>query len=144
MPDVNKFTDIVKNYVGTPFKQHARTPGAGLDCVGVLACAVHEMGWTHYKDVKGYSIRPADSLLSKTLISYGVLIVPKSEIKPGDILEFFYESTPQHVGVAVEENGVLCVVHAYMQRKKVIIHRIDEGLKVNISRVYRLPELVNG
>ena len=39
-----RFAKAAEELVGTPFRLHGRTPAAGVDCVGLVACALKHGG----------------------------------------------------------------------------------------------------
>ncbi len=39
------FVRVARSYIGTPFHHQGRLPGVGLDCAGVIVCALAECGY---------------------------------------------------------------------------------------------------
>ena len=57
-PSADAFADAAEALIGTPFALHGRNPRHGLDCVGLVACAL-EAGGDVPRVPEGYGLRNA-------------------------------------------------------------------------------------
>jgi len=76
-----------KTFLGTPFRHQGRTPGLGLDCVGVVVCALQALG-VPVNDRRTYKSVPPKSMLSENALRHGFTEVKKPPQR-GDILLFW-------------------------------------------------------
>lgn len=132
------FIKIIKSYIGTPFVHQGRVPKIGIDCAGVVICALKELGLDFY-DLNNYNMRPSqDDVLSK-IIENGFSDVSINDMKKGDLLLMSYDGNIQHIAVVSETNPVY-IIHA-VTNKKVIEHRLDEVWKNRVKRVFRFKQI---
>ena len=91
----------------------------GIDCIGLVVAVRAELGIGTY-DVHGYPRAPDGSFLSHFFEAGGVRVAILSA-QPADLLLFKDAKSPCHVGiVTANDNGILCMIHAYAGRHKVI------------------------
>lgn len=125
--------------VGTPFKHRGRSPGAGLDCVGVVLCAV----WSAKLDLPdciGYGPLPKPDYLLHELGKRARRIAwPQAH--NGDVLLFEHRGhDPMHFGILVLNNYV---VHARRAAGKVVKDQLTDALRLKVHSIWR-PEAMHG
>lgn len=108
--------------VGTPFLHQGRTPGVGLDCVGLVrwpqvAVAADD------SDFRAYGRTPNPSRMGLLLNRHFDAISP-SDARPGDILWFRIAGDPQHLAIFTGET---------------IIHAVSNGPCAVVEHGYRHP-----
>lgn len=129
---MNDFVTIARTYISTPFHHQGRMPGVGLDCAGVVVCALKESGYP-VEDVKGYGRIPANGLFQAMMekhcdpISFG-------DVQTGDLLMFAFRGDMQHI--AIYDNGML--IHAYSDVFKVVENSLDATWMKRLRGCYRL------
>lgn len=101
---------VARRFIGTPFVHQQRSPGVGIDCVGVLICAAKLLGLRH-EDFREYG-READGAKLEEFLARHCRRVPVDEFLPGHALAFWFEKRDhyQHVAVATGPNSM---VHAH-------------------------------
>jgi hypothetical protein len=124
--------EAARSFVGTRWHHQGRTPGAGLDCVGVAVLAARAAG-LEVQDLEGYSRRPDGRSLMATVEAQADR-VSADDIQPGDVLVFRIDVHPQHVGVAV---GGGRMVHALAQTRSVVEVDLDQHWRDRLVGVYR-------
>ena len=96
----------------------------GLDCVGVVACALKDSGIEVDVPVD-YSASPYPDLILPYVRRYCAEI-RECEVLPGDIIVFkLYTSRPRHLGIITQCNP-LYMVHAYSGAERVSEHQLDD------------------
>jgi cell wall-associated NlpC family hydrolase len=138
---INKLIEEARKYLGVPWKHQGRTMN-GVDCVGFLILAFKALD-IPILEIKGYSRNPDGVALKKIMDDQPNFIeVPKSEIRPGDILLFKIRKHPQHVALVVPSNtGDLGIIHSYNGgMKKVIEHNLADYWRTRIISAYRLTD----
>jgi cell wall-associated NlpC family hydrolase len=130
--NVNSFVATVESYVGTPFHHQGRLPGVGLDCAGVVVCALREAG-VEVEDITGYSRLPMQGLFL-TMVKKQCDQVTFDDLQDGDLCMFRFRSEPQHL--AVYKNGQ--IIHALQDAKKVITQDLDSLWKARLVGCWRV------
>jgi len=99
-------------YVGTPYRHQGRSPGTGLDCVGIVVCALQAMG-VPVNDRRTYRNVPPRSMLRENALRHGFTEV-KQQPKRGDILLFWmrHKRLVIHCGVCVGKGHEMIHVEA--------------------------------
>lgn len=101
--------DVVRaarSFVGTPFAHQQRTPGVGMDCIGLLVCTARALGIEHH-DWQAYGRNPNGRTLVEKL-SLSLDRVDVASLAVGDVACFWMLSPrlPQHVGI-VSDVGLI-------------------------------------
>lgn len=114
-----QFLAAVTSFVGTPVQHAGRTPGVGLDCVGVAIAACRRIGM-EVDDTRTYDRLPSGDQLRAGLLGY-CDEVPVADRIPGDLLQVFFGKQPRHLVVLVGQNecGQDVVVQALGRKAKV-------------------------
>lgn len=124
-----------RSYTCTPYKHQGRTPGAGLDCIGLIVASYNAAG-VAFDLPTDYSRVPRPALLLKNLARY-CDIVPVQEIAAGDILLLKLRKYPQHLALYVGEGRI---VHSYQAARKVIEQDLDPRTIKQIHTVHRIKK----
>lgn len=122
--------DIVsqaRKYLGVKYKHQGRT-AYGLDCLGLIVRVAHDLKLSD-ADSSDYGRIP-DGIKMMSLLEQHLDIV--SDIEPGNILLFRYESNPKHLAI-VTDNGI---IHSYAEDRKVVEHRLDDVWLERLVRIY--------
>lgn len=127
--------DIARGYLGTPFRHQARLPGVGLDCAGVVVCALREAG-RPVEDVRAYGRIPAQGLFVK-MVERHCERIALADLRHGDLMMFAFRGEPQHLALYTAE-GTL--IHAYQDVGKVVEHDFDGIWRERLRGCYRLKE----
>ena len=94
---------------GARFRLHGRDPAGGLDCVGVIACALGETGVP-----SGYALRGGDPRTIAAMLDARLRRVGSAA--PGDVLLFDVGAGQLHLGIATGTG----VVHADAALRRVV------------------------
>lgn len=119
--------------VGTPFRHQGRNPKSGVDCAGVVLCAVWSAG-CELPDCIGYGPQPkADVLLAE--LQQRARRIHRDDAEPGDIMLFQYRADmPMHFAVLLANEYV---VHAHGSTGKVIKHRLTPAWAARLHSIWR-------
>lgn len=126
----------------TPYHAKARTPGLGIDCIGVPIVSAWISGLRPRTfDVQGYNMQPDGSMLPEC--DKHMTRLQREDMRPGDVVIVQYGSIPHHVGVLGDyRHGGLSMIHAENDRHgKVIEHRLWFEGAMKFVRAYRIEEL---
>lgn len=105
-------------YVGTRFKMRGRDK-QGIDCVGLLLATGRDAGLALADTEKQY-LRTPDVELFKQMIRDQSRPGEINCIQTGSILMLRQGMTPCHCGIAIKTGGVVNIVHASMEHRKVL------------------------
>lgn len=118
-----------RSWIGTRFHHQGRVKRTashrgGVDCIGLLVGVAQACGYT-VEDETGYSRIP-DGLRLKAALDHALVPVALDTIQQGDVLLFTLQQHPQHVGIVSQlEGGELGLIHAYIESRGVVEHRLD-------------------
>jgi cell wall-associated NlpC family hydrolase len=137
MPGRNEFVEIVRSWIGVPWR-NVGTRREGVNCLGLLVGAAREMGGLEdlvYK-AEPYAnfSRPHGEMLRKMKEHLGV--IGMGEALPGDLALFRIGAEPQHV-VLLTDPGM--VVHSWKRAGRVREQPIMSDW--SLSSVFRIEEL---
>ena len=120
-----------RKLLGTPFHHQGRTPGVGVDCIGLLVCVGRAIG-AEFTDCLDYHKRPDGATL---LAKFAENLDPVVDPEPGDIALFYFESRayPQHAGIITPYG----LIHTYAKVRKVVEHHFDNYWKVRTHSYHR-------
>ncbi len=112
-----RLVEAARTCLGTPFHHQGRTPGVGLDCIGLVVVALRAVGF-RVQDRQDYAPRPDGQSLEKALREHGFTPLPSGEPpQPGDVLLFRYDGQPQHVALATSPTAL---IHAFAPAGRVV------------------------
>lgn len=120
-------------FIGVRFQLHSRDPRVGLDCVGLLACSLEEIGLRPTAP-RGYRLRNTDPLRWLHCARDSGLVPVDGVTAIGDVLLIKPGPGQQHL-VIVESNA--SIIHAHAGLRKVVRQPID--LNVEKLAHWRLP-----
>lgn len=112
---------IARSWLGTPFHDHARVKGAGVDCAQILLATFEEAGLIAPTDVGHYS---AQFFLHSPEERYLAWVrkfadeVPLEQVQHGDIALYFIGQCFAH-GAVVVKPGWPHIIHAHAGGKVV-------------------------
>lgn len=117
----NRCVEIAKSYLGVRYRHQGRSRD-GLDCVGFLKTVSDELGM----DIQyphNYSPTPTSTSITDMVGSY---FSEKSieEIKPGDILTFYFDNKCHHVGIYLGDSKFIHAISRKGSNKGCV--RIDD------------------
>jgi len=129
----DKIAQAAEAMVGIPFRHQGRNPKVGVDCVGVVLCAVWSAG-CDLPDCLGYGPLPRSEVLLAELEKRARRI-HMDDAQPGDVLLFQYRpELPMHFAVLVWNNYV---VHAHGSTGKVVRHRLSPAWAMRLHSIWR-------
>lgn len=128
-----EFISAARRYIGTPFQHQARLPGVGLDCAGVVVCALQECGYA-VNDRQGYGRIPSQGIFTHAIVEHCDTI-QQSDVLPGDLMMFAFRDEPQHIAVVAENN---MLIHAYQDVGRVVENSLDATWQSRLCGCYRL------
>lgn len=111
--------DAAASLIGVPFRLYGRSRAEGVDCIGLLGCALAESGRTATLP-RGYGLRNRDpdrhmACLPATGFAQ---LEGDSTIRPGDVLIVSPGPAQQHVLIAL---GQSAFVHAHAGLRRVAL-----------------------
>ena len=104
--------------VGAPFRLHGRDPATGLDCVGLVACAMEGAGLSPVAP-RGYRLRNISIAAHLDFARRSGLVDADGPLAPGDILLTLAGPAQHHICVALGEQRY---VHAHAGLRRVVLH----------------------
>jgi cell wall-associated NlpC family hydrolase len=140
-----QFVEAALAYIGAPYRHQGRNRN-GLDCVGLVVCALHDAGLLTDEEFAriphNYPGDPRGWELVTALHSYTRRLGKISDVREGDILTVRYSAEPQHLAIVIRptEWGPI-VVHAI--RAAGVCRQLMNNIWVNghrakIHAAYRL------
>lgn len=123
---------LARSALGTPWRHQGRQPGIGLDCAGLVLWVAHELGLSDF-EITDYPRLPRGDRLIGLATAAG--FVPREVARPGDVLCMAMVEHPQHLAISTGRG----IVHACMQRGRVVEHRVDAGWRRRIRSVFAFP-----
>jgi NlpC/P60 family putative phage cell wall peptidase len=125
--------DAARACLGTPFHHQGRSPGLGLDCIGLVIVALKAAN-IPVSDRTDYSRRPNGSSLVAALEAHHAQ--PVIDIGPGNVLLFRFDKQPQHVALAT---SATTMIHAFAPAGQVVETSMDDYWKRRLTGIYRFP-----
>lgn len=130
-----RIVETARRFVGTPFLHQGRTPGRGLDCLGVMVAVGRALDLFDY-DVAGYPRQPTTDLpLAPHIAAAGFTPLPLAEAQAGDALLMRIIRQPQHVALLTDVG----LLHAWLQAGAVVEHGLDPWWRRRIIAAYAFP-----
>ncbi len=121
--------------VGTPFHRQGRTPGLGLDCVGLILEAAAAAGMTEIGCIAGYTLSgDHDDRVLSTLEQQGCTVRPAGVMHAGDLLLFAPALRRRHFAILADRQ----MIHAHFALGKVVVQPLPDDLP--LLSVWRFPE----
>ncbi len=136
--DKTSFLRAVEGMMGTKFRHQGRVPGVGVDCVGVVVCALKAAGGL-VNDKTDYSRIPSNGVLVKSIKEHCDQI-NRSEVTLGDIMLFHFGHEPQHVAVITSMDPIT-LTHAYSSSGKVVKNGFDDVWERRLIACFRIKDM---
>lgn len=121
--------------IGTPFAHQGRVPGVGLDCAGLVVCALQACGG-EVADQRGYGRIPAHGMFTAAIAAHCDSIA-QDQVQPGDLMMFAFRGEPQHVAIVSATDPVM-LVHAYQDVGRVVENALDATWQARLRGCYRV------
>lgn len=111
--------DAAHNYLGVPFRLHGRSRMEGVDCVGLLGCALADAGRpaTLPQEYGLRNVRPERHLARFAAAGFQAL-EPGSPVRPGDVAMVSPGPAQQHLLIALDD---LTYIHAHAGLRRVAL-----------------------
>ena len=126
------FVAAARRTIGTPFRHQGRLPGVGLDCAGLVVCALRAVG-INVPDVAGYGRLPRHNLFLGQ-VEANCTRIAHADVSDGDLLMFRWTNEPQHVAIYSGGN----IIHAYQAARAVVEHGLDDLWRARLMGTYRV------
>jgi cell wall-associated NlpC family hydrolase len=126
---------VAEQLAGAPFRMHGRDPETGIDCVGLVLCALRGAG-VEATGPDGYGLRNLTIDKHLSCVSALQLHEASGVLRPGDVLLFRLPAAQFHLGV-VSARGAL--VHAHAGLRRVVVTpppfawRVDRHWRLSCS-----------
>lgn len=134
--ELTAFVAAARSYMGVPFRHQGRSR-RGVDCAGLFAVAVHDIGKPVY-NVDAYSREPNNNGLRKAVVANLGEPITNNQMRHGDIVLMQFAGEPCHVGIVTDYPlGGFAILHTFAQVKKVVEHRMNDEWLGRIVEVYR-------
>lgn len=126
-----------RSYIDTRWHHQGRNR-AGLDCAGLIVCVAHDLALSDF-DMRDYGRLPnADQM--REVMRGQCTELPTAALAPGVVALLRFEREPQHLAIVADYlYGGLSIVHALMQSRRVVEHRLDDLWYSRIVALYALP-----
>lgn len=120
-----------REYLETPWRHQGRKKGIGVDCVGLFACVLRDLG-VPVKDRTDYSREPKPRELLGAILDH-CNEIPVMLAAEADLLTFWvrHPTKPQHIGLLTDVGLIHTPVNC-----KVIEYEMDERLIKRIHSAY--------
>ncbi|WP_233343629.1 C40 family peptidase [Burkholderia cepacia] len=119
--------DEARTWAGTRWQHQGRLKGIGVDCAGLVVCALRNVG-IEVDDVDGYPRRPDGSLLEVVRRQ----TEPTSDWRAGDVVLMHWDNDPCHLGILTSPSTI---IHAYAMAREVVEHDLDDHMLSHITCV---------
>jgi cell wall-associated NlpC family hydrolase len=103
--------------IGTPFRLHGRDPRRGLDCVGLVAASLAEIGRPAFAPV-GYRLRQVAIERFLGAAARSGLVGTAGPAEPGDVLLLRLGPVQHHLVIAATAGGF---VHAHAGLGRIVL-----------------------
>ena len=113
-----KVADAAEALVGTPFRLQGRTPATGLDCIGLVHCALSQAGLSPVAP-DGYRLRNVEIAGFLAFAERSGLVSASGPPMPGDVLLTRPGAAQHHLYVALDGGRF---VHAHAGIRRVVLH----------------------
>lgn len=142
----------LRRYKGVRFVHQGRSR-AGVDCVGLIACAAHDLGFANevQANLRDYQRAPDSDMFRRRIVDflvplpYNRLQPLRKQALPGDVIAFWVDKVglPRHVAIytGLDQYGQDKILHAYAKTPKCVIEQPMDGnfWTQRIDSLWRLP-----
>lgn len=137
MPSKADIVARARAMIGTPWRHQGRSPGRGLDCVGLLVKVSHELGIAD-EDFVTYS-RYTTGIEAIGFFAQRGIPIEIEAAGPGDAVVITDTMFPNHCGILAERDGMLMIVHAHAGRRAVIEEQYTGPLVKQTVAAFAFP-----
>ncbi len=119
---------VAGRWVGTPFREHARVCGAGVDCVQLAAAVLEEAGLAHARDLPPYIVDFGEHADRSPLLAWfqerpgWEPVIEPGEVEAGDVVLFRVGKVANHCGVALGDRRFIHCLRGH----GVLFSRLDD------------------
>jgi len=121
-----RFAFEAERLVGIPFRLHGRDPATGVDCIGLVACALEAAG-LRADPPQGYMLRNTNLGAHADKAGNSGFVPVAGPVIRGDLLLVRPGPAQHHLVVAL---GKARVVHAHAGLRRVVVQTADTGWPV--------------
>lgn len=125
--------EAAESLVGCPFRLYGRDPRHGVDCVGLVSCALETVGRSLL--VQDYGLRNCTIKRHLSAASLAGLEEVTGRTKAGDIFLFCLSMAQYHLGIISSRNSL---VHAHAGLKRVVTTPLP--LSWRVERQWRVAQ----
>lgn len=137
----SQIVEAARVYRGAPWLHQGRT-ARGIDCVGLIVCTGHAVGYSTF-DLRNYSRIPDGQMLEAALSDNLDKLSDWRDALPGDVLVMKWGAAPQHCLIVTERrDDNLWAIHAVTD-DCVKEHRLDAPLLRRIHSGYRFRGVID-
>jgi NlpC/P60 family putative phage cell wall peptidase len=133
--------EIVRSWIGTPYRHQACLKGSGCDCLGLIRGVYTEAYGYEPEQPPAYTAEWAEETGAETMRDAArrhLLEVSLDEAAPGDVVLFRMKANaPAKHAAILSENGR--IIHAY-QGHAVAETAIPPGWKKRMAYAFRFPD----
>ncbi len=119
---------VAGRWRGTPFREHARVCGAGVDCVQLAAAILEEADLAHARDLPPYIVDFGEHADHSPLLAWfqerpeWQSITDPADVLPGDVVLFRVGRVANHCGVALGDRRFIHCLRGH----GVLFSRLDD------------------
>lgn len=133
-----RFATAAEALIGCRFRLHGRDPDTGLDCVGVVGCALSSSGVRPVVP-GGYGLRNLSVNQWLPLAEQSGLVPANDPLQRGDIVLVDLAHSQHHLAIVLDAQHV---VHAHAGLRRVVRQPLDPAWHVRAQ--WRIPTLLEG
>lgn len=135
---------VARSWIGTPFADHGRTRGVGVDCDHLVAEIYIELGLVKEFTPPPYTLdgwhaaqnNPVAEYLAQSGIFESIpTTTPRHEWRPGDLITIRIGKVPYHLGILLKN---LRFIHALRPRGVIESSMSDATYWVRLNGLYRV------
>ena len=135
----NKIVEEARTWLGVRFRHQGRNR-QGVDCAGLVIVIANQLGLTDF-ETKNYSRRTTGDPFVMHFHAAGMVEVPLSDIRPGDVVLTEDQHFPCHCGFVGEDRFGLTFIHAHGRRRKVVEQPLADW-EGKVYHVMRFPQFL--
>lgn len=113
----SELAEAATRFVGTKFRLHGRDPRTGVDCIGLLLCALRAVG-VEASGPDGYALRNLAVDQHLDCVEGMQLSAVSGKCQTGDVLLFRLRAAQFHLGIVCSDGSL---VHAHAGLGKVVL-----------------------
>ncbi len=127
-----------RTYIGTPFHHGGRAKHYGLDCGGLIAGVLKELGVPHTDAVHPYTRFPDGNTL-QAIMDASLNPTCDKCAGPGDVLGFYFDRPGilQHVGFKTNKG----ILHVYQGGDKCVESSLSKRWQKRLMLAWKVPDV---